>query len=74
MLEAESSELRDKKAAVEANLDKTIDDTLVMLGQSFDQAVRQAHLLYNGPPPFGDFDINMMSSKVGWCLVERCRP
>jgi len=58
VLEAESLELRVEKAAIEANLDKTIDDTL-MLGQSFDQAIRQAHLLYNGPPPSGDFDPNL---------------
>jgi len=30
-----------------------------MLGQSFNQAVRQAHLLYNELPLVGDFDINM---------------
>jgi len=59
MLEAESSELRDEKVAVEVDLDKTIDDTLMMLGQSFDQVVRQTHLLYNEPQPFGDFDVDM---------------
>ena len=59
VLEAESSELRVEKEAVEADLDKTIEDNLVMLGQSFDQAVRQAHLLYNRALPFGNFDPNM---------------
>jgi len=30
-----------------------------MLGQSFDQAVRQAHLLYGSPPPSSNFDVEM---------------
>ena len=36
VLEAKNLKLQDEKAAVEADLGKTIDDTLVMLGQSFD--------------------------------------
>ena len=55
----EISMLQAEKDAVEVELDKTIDDMLVMLGQSFNQVVRQAHLLYNGPPLTGDYDNNM---------------
>lgn len=39
VLRAENSELWIEKASVEADLDKTIDNTLVMLGQSFNQVV-----------------------------------
>jgi len=59
LLEAESSELQAEKMAMEADLDKTIDDTLVLLGQSFNQAIRQAHILYNGSPPSGNFHADM---------------
>jgi len=40
LLEAENQDLQASKVSVEAELDKNIDETLVMLGQSFDQAVR----------------------------------
>jgi len=46
---AKISVLETEKALVEAELDKIQDDTLVMFGESFDSAVRQAHLFYNGP-------------------------
>jgi len=66
LLEAESFELWVEnlnlpatKEEIKVDLDKTIDDTLVMLGESFDQVVRQAHLLYNGAPLSDNFDINM---------------
>lgn len=36
VLEVESSELRSEKATIEVELDKTIEGTLVLLGQSFD--------------------------------------
>ena len=67
VLKAESLELWAEKEAVEANLDKTFKDILVMLGQSFDHVVRQAHILYNGAPLFGNFDPNMdlFSNRVG---------
>jgi len=29
-----------------------------MCGESFNQAVRKPHLLYNGPSAEGDFDVN----------------
>lgn len=59
LLQAENSELLAEKVAVEMKLDINIDDTLVMLSQSFFQTVRQAHVLYKGPPSFDDFDPNM---------------
>ena len=45
-----------EKASVEAKLNKIQDDTLVMLGKSFDQVVQQVHLFYNGPPLIGTFN------------------
>ena len=77
VLETESSELQVEKEAVEADLEKTIEDTLVMLGQSFDQAVCQAHLLYNKAPPSGNFDVNMDVFEGRMVLVARwklCKP
>ena len=40
LLEAENQDLQALKASIKAVLDKNIDETLVMLGQSFDQVVR----------------------------------
>lgn len=40
-------------------LDKNIDETLVMLGQSFNQVVQQAYLLYGDLLPSGRFDADM---------------
>ena len=38
---------------------KTMEDTMVLINQSFDLAVRQAAVLYGGPPPSGQFDQDM---------------
>jgi len=59
LLEAENLDLQAAKAVIEAELDKNIDETLVMLGESFDQALWQTHLLYGNPPPSGSFDVEM---------------
>jgi len=56
VMHTENSELKAEKGAIEAELDRNIDDTLELLNQSFIQAVQQAHILYNGPPLFGEFD------------------
>jgi len=56
VLHVKNSELKVEKGAVEAELVGNIDETFEMLNQSFFQAVRQAHVLYNGPPPSSDFD------------------
>jgi len=56
VLHAENSEMKAEKETVKVKLDKNFDDTLELLNQSFFQAVRQANILYNGPPPSGDFE------------------
>ena len=38
---------------------KTMEDTMVLINQSFDLAVHQAAVLYGGPPPSGQFDQDM---------------
>jgi len=53
------SVLETEKASIEAEIDKIQDDTLVMLGGTFDQVVRQTRPLYNGPQPVGTFDVNI---------------
>jgi len=46
---------------------KTMEDTMVLITQSFDLAVRQAGVLYGGPPPLGQFDREM--EVLNDCLV-----
>jgi len=41
---------REGKKAAEAEVLKTMEDTMVLINQSFDLAVRQAAVLYGGPP------------------------
>jgi len=53
---AKISVLETEKASVKAELHEIQDDTSMMLGEGFDQVVRQAHLFYNGPPPVSTFD------------------
>jgi len=50
---------RQGKEAAEAEVLKTMEDTMVLINQSFDLAVRQAEVLYGGPPPSGQFDQEM---------------
>ena len=47
------------KEAADAEVLKTMEDTLVLINQSFDLAVRQAEVLYGGPPPSTQFDQEM---------------
>jgi len=70
ILKTENSKLMSEKEAIEVELDKNIDDTLVMLGRSFFRAIRQAHVLYNGPPP-SDESLTWMCSRVGSCRAVR---
>ena len=44
------------RRVAEAEVLKTMEDIMVLIGQSFDLAVRQAEVLYGGPPPSGQFD------------------
>jgi len=48
-----------RKEAVEAEVLKTMLNTMVLINQSFDLAVRQAEVLYGRPPPSGQFDQEM---------------
>jgi len=50
---------REGKRAAEAEVLKTMEDTMVLINQSFDLAVRQAPVFYGGPPPSGQFDQDM---------------
>lgn len=47
------------KEAAEAEVLKTMEDTMVLITQSFDLAVRQAGVLYGGLQPSGQFDQEM---------------
>jgi len=58
-LEKEVASEHQGKEAVDAEVLKTMEDTMVLINQSFDLAVRQAKVLYNGPPPSGQFDQEM---------------
>jgi len=59
LLEVEVVAKHREKEAAEAEVLKTIEDTMVLINQSFDLAVRQAEVLYRGPPLFGQFDQDM---------------
>jgi len=59
LMEEEAVAEREGKKAAEAEVLKTMEDTMVLIGQSFDLAVCQAEVLYDGPPPFGQFDQDM---------------
>ena len=67
LMEEEATAEREAKRAAEAEVLKTMEDTMVLIGQSFDLAVRQAEVLYGGPPPSGRFDQDM--EVVDGCLV-----
>jgi len=57
-LKAKYLVLETEKASVKFKLEQTQVDTLQMLGETFEQAIRQAHLLYKGSPSEGTFNIN----------------
>jgi len=59
LAEKEAVAERQGKEAAEAEVLKTMEDTMVLINQSFDLAVRQAGVLYDGPPPSGQFDQEM---------------
>ena len=59
LMEEEAAAEREGKKAAEAEVLKTMEDTMVLIGQSFDLAVRQAEVLYGSPPPSGQFDQDM---------------
>jgi len=55
---AELAALQAAKDKVEAELDHNFEESEELLKQCFDRAVRQAHVLYGGPPPSGAFDLD----------------
>jgi len=57
-LKARCSTLGIEKVWVEIELNQLQDNTLLMLGEGFNQVVGQAHVLYKGAPPESAFDIN----------------
>jgi len=59
LMEEEVAAERELKRTDKAEVLKTMEDTMVLIGQSFDLAVRQAEVLYNDPPPSGQFDQDM---------------
>jgi len=59
LMEEEAAAEREAKRAAEAEVLKTMEDTMVLIGQSFDLAVRQAEVLCGSPPPSGQFDQDM---------------
>jgi len=51
-LEEEATAERQGKEAAEAEVLKSMEDTMVLINQSFDLAVRQAEVLYGGASTF----------------------
>jgi len=56
-LKAKYLVLDTEKASVKAEIEQTQGDTLRMLGETFNQVIRQAHLPYKGPHTDGTFDV-----------------
>jgi len=54
----EALALRTAKAKVEVELDENYDEVEELLKQCFERAVRQAHVLYGGPPATEEFDLD----------------
>ncbi|ESW12919.1 hypothetical protein PHAVU_008G152700 [Phaseolus vulgaris] len=57
-LKAKNAALEIAKVSIEVELEQLQDNVLTMCRESFNQAVRQAHMLYQGLPADGDFDVN----------------
>jgi len=55
---AKLAALQIAKEKVEAELDQNYDESEELLKQCFDRAVRQAHVLYGGPPTAGEFNMD----------------
>jgi len=57
-LRLENSALQANKTSLKDELSTQKKNILIMLGETFNKPVRQAHILYRGPPTEGDFDVN----------------
>jgi len=55
---AEMTALQATKDKAEAELDENYEEAEELLKQCFERAVRQAHVLYGGPPATGEFDLD----------------
>ncbi len=55
---SELAALQTAKEQVEAELDQNYEESEELLQQCFDRAVRQAHVLYGGPPATGSFNMD----------------
>jgi len=55
---AELAALQAAKEQVEAELDQNYEESEELLKQCFDRAVRQAQVLYRGPPATGEFNMD----------------
>jgi len=53
-LKLDNSTLQANKASLEDELFTHEKNIVVILGETFNQGIRQAHLLYRGPPIAGD--------------------
>ncbi|XP_068486984.1 uncharacterized protein [Phaseolus vulgaris] len=79
---AEVLALKTAKAKVEAELDENYDEAEELLKQCFERVVRQAHVLYGGPPATGEFDLDcevhqgriMPSVEVAALTAQRAEP
>jgi len=58
-MEGKIASMRQGKEAAKAEVLNTMEDTMVLITQRFDLAIRQAEVLYDGPPPSGQFDQEM---------------
>jgi len=70
------------KEQVEAELDENYEEAEELLKQCFERVVRQAHVLYGGPPATGEFDLDcevyqgrlMPSAEVAALTVQEAEP
>jgi len=63
----ELAALQAAKDQAEAELDENYEESEELLKQCFNRAVRQAHVLYGGPPASGEFDIDCEVHQ-GWLV------
>jgi len=77
----ELAALQVAKDQAEAELDQNYEESEELLKQCFDRAVRQAHVLYGGPPTTSEFDIDcevhqgrlVPSAEVGALAAQKAR-
>jgi len=78
----EMAALQAAKDQAEAELDENYEEAEELLKQCFERAVRQAHVLYGGPPATGEFDLDcevyqgrlMPSAEVATLTAQETEP